>query len=756
VTTVDEDVATYTKIVYVETSSVKRPFCDGKGDGRNCDGDGKGVLYLRGEWFHTDVLPGDAIHLVSISGRWRTDLAALPAVLHSDPPRGSTEDDLVLVLRPDLLLSPSAIGAAMGCRRRAVIQHRLGSGTMSAVPAVLGTLRHEAFQRSVGEGDFSHQAVIRAAREVVVEKADVLVGIGLDDEEARGRIGGIAPQVYRFGSRYVRNDDGSSGLMESIDPGVGSVLLSATGTYGVEESALSPELGLCGSVDVTMSVAVRPAPVPRRGGGRGIAAPPVQEMTALMPFELKTGHQQRPTAFHMGQLSLYTMMLKTRHGSAVPEKCTQDPSQNGMMPGGALLYLNSEGMTAYHVIPNKKEVKTLINLRNSLARPIASSMTPRGVKHKNRGQIETETDLEILPAPPADLPDLTDTGFCDKCFIKNECMLYKRTETLQSRNIALADNHRKIYSETAEHFSEVEIKYFNDWDRMVDLEADRCQRDVMKSLRKASCEFEKSSGLCISSLVWDANDNPIIDGKAALTFRRARPRGGAPPAAPFADLRFGAGDDIFVSTDGPLFGGGARGRPIQNHYGGAHLVRGVIGEISHDIVRILCPRVDASRLWNASVAWEEAAAGGREGDEPTYRIDKNERYSGTNTLRRNLTNLFGGGDEDGNGQGGEGRARERLRQLIVKLEEPLVDVALTKSMFSVLDSQTSLSANIGGCDFSDLTMEFYSLNLDQQKAVRKVISAKDYTLIQGLPGTGRLASANAFCFGTVNFKFYVI
>ena len=137
-------------------------------------------------------------------------------------------------------------------------------------------------------------------------------------------------------------------------------------------------------------------------------------------------------------------------------------------------------------------------------------------------------------------------------------------------------------------------------------------------------------------------------------------------------------------------------------------MRGVIGEISHDIVRISCPRVDASRLWNASVAWEEAAAGVREDDEPTYRIDKNERYSGTNTLRRNLTNIFGGGDEDGNGQGGEGRARERLRQLIVKLEEPLVDVAPTKSMFSALDSQTSLSTNIGGCDFSDLAMEFYS------------------------------------------------
>jgi DNA replication ATP-dependent helicase Dna2 len=45
-----------------------------------------------------------------------------------------------------------------------------------------------------------------------------------------------------------------------------------------------------------------------------------------------------------------------------------------------------------------------------------------------------------------------------------------------------------------------------------------------------------------------------------------------------------------------------------------------------------------------------------------------------------------------------------------------------------------------GCDLMDLFMEYADLNDDQQKAVETVLTANDYSMIQGLPGTGKTST----------------
>ena len=91
-----------------------------------------GCIFLRGEWYHTHVDAGDVVHLCSLSGKYRTDLGALPVVLHTNPPHGSNmDDDLVLVVHPDLLIPPTAISETMSCSRRAVLRLRLGSTGLS-------------------------------------------------------------------------------------------------------------------------------------------------------------------------------------------------------------------------------------------------------------------------------------------------------------------------------------------------------------------------------------------------------------------------------------------------------------------------------------------------------------------------------------------------------------------------------------------------------------------------------------------------
>jgi len=84
-----------------------------------------GVVHLRGEWYHTRMADGDVIHICSLAGHFRTD--RLPLILHTCPPPGSDADDLVMIVHPDMLLTPTVISETVSCTRRAILKNRLGS-----------------------------------------------------------------------------------------------------------------------------------------------------------------------------------------------------------------------------------------------------------------------------------------------------------------------------------------------------------------------------------------------------------------------------------------------------------------------------------------------------------------------------------------------------------------------------------------------------------------------------------------------------
>jgi hypothetical protein len=87
-----------------------------------------GYIHLRGEWYHTPVSADDTIHICSVTGLYRTDAAALPLILHTCPPSGSDmNDDLLLIVHPDMLLTPTTISETTSCNRRAILKQRLGS-----------------------------------------------------------------------------------------------------------------------------------------------------------------------------------------------------------------------------------------------------------------------------------------------------------------------------------------------------------------------------------------------------------------------------------------------------------------------------------------------------------------------------------------------------------------------------------------------------------------------------------------------------
>jgi hypothetical protein len=86
----------------------------------------EGFIVLQGEWYHAPCIIGDIIHICSLSGRYPTGPWAFPITLTTQSGTAD-ENDLVLVLHPDLLVTPTAISETIHCNRRAVLMSRLAS-----------------------------------------------------------------------------------------------------------------------------------------------------------------------------------------------------------------------------------------------------------------------------------------------------------------------------------------------------------------------------------------------------------------------------------------------------------------------------------------------------------------------------------------------------------------------------------------------------------------------------------------------------
>jgi DNA replication ATP-dependent helicase Dna2 len=87
----------------------------------------------------------------------------------------------------------------------------------------------------------------------------------------------------------------------------------------------------------------------------------------------------------------------------------------------------------------------------------------------------------------------------------------------------------------------------------------------------------------------------------------------------------------------------------------------------------------------------------------------------------------------------DSRRRRRLQSCITQLNPPpRFDQLSESSLF--LDSTFSIPVH--GCEMATLKKEFAQLNSDQKGAITKVISARDFALIQGLPGTGKSATVS--------------
>lgn len=305
---------------------------------------------------------------------------------------------------------------------------------------------------------------------------------------------------------------------------------------------------------------------------------------------------------------------------------------------------------------------------------------------------------------------LKSSHLCGKCYAKTPCFIYHK---LVDGGDGETSGMKEKFDEVAKHLNSAHQEFFKKWDDLLTKE----EKDVLKFRRELwtmlSTEREKV-GRCFANVViepgsaFEMEESQKIN-RFRYTFIKQKPVTGFS----FTESQITIGEPIVISDE-------------KGHFA---LANGYVTNVRKHRITVAVDR----RLHNARTQGKDFDAqrnqvftgmmevfeDGREQltststpEEPEeqvlYRLDKDEFSNGMATVRNNLIRIM---EKDLFGA-------QALRKLVVEGVAPTFKT--TPTAYTLGDSASQAS-----------------LNVDQKCAIEKVMSAKDYALVLGMPGTGK-------------------
>jgi DNA replication ATP-dependent helicase Dna2 len=514
----------------------------------------------------------------------------------------------------------------------------------------------------------------------------------------------------------------------------------------IEEDIWSPTYGLKGKLDATVLGIISDPVIPPSNSSYKPSPTTIHQRTQTrtpVPLELKTG---RASAMeHRAQTMLYTLLLSERYGVDIRE--------------GLLYYTQSGGGEVVRVPRGRNEVRGLIGIRNELA----GYMWRRVRRKKEKGKEDTnkartgdlDVDMEDI-IPPSSLnpvkssknnepeeepflpPPIDDERACKRCYALDTCLLFRKahsstvkrkTKQQQECDPPVPAFLVPIYNLKTGHLTSTQTQFFKDWERLLALE----EKDLVRSKRELwtlGAKERENKGRCFGGMVLkDVGEvsgtmkaEPVGAGREwekeskihryTYRFRRSKSwimsgsslssgkiLASSPSSAQsLLNGHLGIGDAITVSVEPGLL---ALAKGFILDLAPEEVVVGVDHVLDQDVIG---ERLGRDKAQNYSASTKKH---GEEG--VIFRIDKDELFGGMARVRSNLAQLF---YADGD--------KKRL-ELVVDLRAPVFSPPA--------DVNPSLSQPSPG----PTTI----LNPSQLNAISHVLSAEDYALILGMPGTGK-------------------
>jgi DNA replication ATP-dependent helicase Dna2 len=339
----------------------------------------------------------------------------------------------------------------------------------------------------------------------------------------------------------------------------------------------------------------------------------------------------------------------------------------------------------------------------------AKTFRVEGIRNEIRHMVIQRNELACYVHNKLELPPMIKKHhMCKTCYTQTSCFVYhKLTESGSGETSGM----KQMFEEAMKHLQPSHEAFFKKWDDLLTKE----ERDAMKFRRELwtmlSSERE-ALGRCFGNVVVEPGSaQEAIGGPKINRYQYTFIKPKATSNFSFTESQLTIGEPIVVSDE-------------NGHFA---LANGYITNVRPSRVTVAVDRrinnarqrepgfnaeINQSFIGIKDLAAEKSfpvTSPPPNLDSPgLYRIDKDEFSNGMATARNNLIRLM---------EGNLFRARE-LRQLIIELRPP---------SFKPTSSAYSLSGPASQQD----------LNVDQRRAIEKVMSAQDYALVLGMPGTGK-------------------
>ncbi|KAJ6501059.1 AAA domain-containing protein [Mycena vitilis] len=530
-------------------------------------GEDRRTVTLTDEWAGTDVRVDDVINVV---GDWPT----------SAPSISITSGENLLILHPDLLLTPSALSSSLECRRKPLLSNLVRSSSEPTPALVWGTILHEVMQSCLSAGRWEERWIDEKMEQVIRERIPDIAKVHLS---IKMRAKGLRP----FSEKYMADVPKSNALLTDTRSGPGETSrLAISQLLDIEEDIWSPTWGLKGKIDATVLAVVSNS-----------KAPKAEKVCTKgpKPFEIKTG---RPVAGleHRAQTMLYTLLLEERYGTEVPS--------------GLLFYTQSEEVV--RVPAARNDVKALLGIRNELAAYMMRRTSKTGYRKAADATAVQGVAEPFLP------PAINDERICTRCFSLDTCMLYRKAvENVVDTNSPIA----QIYDLKTAHLSEAQAAFFKQWEALLSLEEEDALR-FRKELWTMGAAEREAKGRCFSAMLLDQSYSPAPTGNTSkihrFSYRFVRPSASSPLSG-----QISVGDAITVSVEPNLL---ALARGFVLDLSESSVVVGVDHDLSIEAIKIRGTRFRPETLPPIPL--------------PVFRVDKDELYGGMGRMRDNLARLF--------------------------------------------------------------------------------------------------------------------
>uniref|UniRef100_A0A669D1Z5 DNA replication ATP-dependent helicase/nuclease DNA2 n=1 Tax=Oreochromis niloticus TaxID=8128 RepID=A0A669D1Z5_ORENI len=325
------------------------------------------------------------------------------------------------------------------------------------------------------------------------------------------------------------------------------------------------------------------------------------------------------------------------------------------------------------------EAGFLLYLKTGNMHPVAPSHMDRRELLKLRNtlvhHIHSCVEKEAERSCLSRLPDiLTNRQTCQYCPQKRNCALYERAV---DRSSAVTEDviHEFIQQETG-HLTLPHLNYFSHWLLLCCLESVTMEtRNILNTLFTLACVSSEKSGSCAGNLQLSG---PVIAQSEGVFLHRFH-RSHVASQQGLTNSSLSSRDRIVVSDlEGRLVG----------------LATGYLCEVSQTAISCTLDR-DLSKFRGV-----------------TFRLDGDEGVVGFSTHLTNLSKLMENSQDS-----------DRLRELVIDLQAP----EFISNLSSVLPREAKDTV-------ADILK---GLNKPQKQAMKKVLLSKDYTLVVGMPGTGK-------------------